>query len=318
MSEPKHGNKVIFAMLGVLVVSCFITLRTVPVPKPVFDIDTPFGYTWSLCLFALPTLVLAVWASLNHPDHVPRKALWATIGIFAPIGFALDTFLGLLFFKFPNREATLGWRLPGFDWETGHWGLNIPVEEFFFYGLGIAFVVTFYIWLDEHYLRQYNHTDGSSSEPGIIRIHWQSIVTAIVLIVAAILFRKFGPDAGKPGFPGWAIFEILVAFLPAALLYKATRNYVNWRAFGFAAVFTLLISVIWEVTLALPYQWWAFRDEQMLGIYINAWTRLPIEEPLLWIMVSFTTIIFFEAAKLYFHIREHHKTTVRETLFKKN
>ncbi len=316
MNEPKRGYTVIFVMLGLLAVACFVTLQTVPTPRPVHDVQTPYGYTWSLLLFALPTFALWIWAHLRHHDKVPKKALWTTIGIFAPIGFALDTFLGLLFFKFPNTGATLGIRLPGFDWETQQWGLYIPLEEFGFYGFGIAFVVSFYLWLDGYFLRLYSNTEHKNCEHGIVRIHWLSIFTALALIVAAILFKKLGPDAGQPGFPGWAIFEILVAFLPAALLYRTVRDFVNWRAFGFAAFVTLLISIIWEVTLGLPYQWWAFRDEQMLGLFVNAWTRVPIEEPFLWIMVSFTTIIFFEAAKLCFHIREHQSTTIKETLFR--
>jgi len=28
---------------------------------------------------------------------------------------------------------------------------------------------------------------------------------------------------------------------------------------------------MWEVTLAIPYGWWNFRDEQMLGVRITAW-----------------------------------------------
>ena len=31
----------------------------------------------------------------------------------------------------------------------------------------------------------------------------------------------------------------------------------------------LLISLLWEVTLALPYGWWNFQDEQMIGLRIT-------------------------------------------------
>ncbi|MEM9530696.1 MAG: hypothetical protein AAGA23_07240 [Pseudomonadota bacterium] len=305
MQAPNHGYKAIFIMLGLLAIAAFITLDTVTEPKPLMTTPTPWGYTKSLTLFIFPVLALAVWATFHHHDRIPRKAMWITIGIFAPLGFLLDIFLGLLFFKFPNEGATLGFRVYGFDWETMAWVKKIPIEEFGFYAFGIAFVVSSYVWMDEHYLRLYNRFDYQEGPPGIIRINWAALAWAIVLIVAGIAFKKFGPDAGDGGFPGWFIFQVLVAFLPAALLYNATKNYVNWRAFGFTAVIMLLISVIWEVTLGLPYQWWGFHDEQMLGIYVYAWSRLPIEEPLLWIMVSFTCIIFYEALKLYLSIREH-------------
>ena len=42
---------------------------------------------------------------------------------------------------------------------------------------------------------------------------------------------------------------------------------------GFTAALLawIFISLLWEVTLALPYHWWGFNHEAMAGLYIKAW-----------------------------------------------
>jgi hypothetical protein len=60
-----------------------------------------------------------------------------------------------------------------------------------------------------------------------------------------------------------------------------------------------LISLLWEVTLALPYGWWRYRDEAMIGLKIGAWSDLPIEAPCVWMAVSFTTVIVYEVIKIW-------------------
>jgi hypothetical protein len=59
----------------------------------------------------------------------------------------------------------------------------------------------------------------------------------------------------------------------------------------------VLISLLWEVTLAVPYGWWNFRDDQMIGVRITAWARLPIEEIVLWVAVTYATVIVYEILK---------------------
>ncbi len=57
------------------------------------------------------------------------------------------------------------------------------------------------------------------------------------------------------------------------------------------------ISMLWECTIALPYQWWAYRPEMMIGWKIPAWSGLPVEEPLLWLLVTFNAVIVYETAR---------------------
>ncbi len=59
----------------------------------------------------------------------------------------------------------------------------------------------------------------------------------------------------------------------------------------------VLISLLWEVTLAVPYGWWNFRDQQMVGIRITAWSRLPVEEEFVWVTVTYATVIVYEILK---------------------
>ena len=61
----------------------------------------------------------------------------------------------------------------------------------------------------------------------------------------------------------------------------------------------VLISLIWEATLAIPYGWWGYQQRQMLGVSVGAWGGLPIEAVCVWIAVSYTTVIVYEVLKLW-------------------
>ena len=67
----------------------------------------------------------------------------------------------------------------------------------------------------------------------------------------------------------------------------------------------VLVSLIWEATLAIPYAWWGYHHDMMMGIYISAWHDLPIEAAFLWMVVTYTTIIVYEAIKLWLLFKEH-------------
>jgi hypothetical protein len=60
----------------------------------------------------------------------------------------------------------------------------------------------------------------------------------------------------------------------------------------------LLVSLLWEATLAVPYKWWNYQHRQMLGLFIGAWAGLPIEAVCVWIAVTYATMIVFEVAKI--------------------
>jgi hypothetical protein len=86
-------------------------------------------------------------------------------------------------------------------------------------------------------------------------------------------------------------------------LIRNTKNLVNWKAFSFTALYVLLTSCIWETTLALKLQWWGYRDEGLLGINIKEWgtqySVYPIEALLVWIAVTFSCVLTYEALKMF-------------------
>lgn len=255
---------------------------------------SPYGYTVSLLLFIIPILVIALWFLPREGVKVSRKSLAWTIGLLFPVGAALDFFFARYFFTFPNPTATLGIKAPAL-------GAPVPIEEYAFYLTGFLCVLLLYIWLDEYWLAAYNVESESAQRKQfhrLLRFHPESIVLAVVLVVAAIVYKKhFSPS--PTGFPGYFIFLVLAALVPSAALLPSARPVINWRAFSLASFFVLLVSLLWEATLAIPYGWWNFRSEQMLGIRITAWGDLPIEEVCLWIAVTYATVIVYETVKCW-------------------
>jgi hypothetical protein len=134
----------------------------------------------------------------------------------------------------------------------------------------------------------------------LLQFHPASLILAVILIGAACGFKKFfAPVADRDGFPGY--FTVLVAggLLPAVTFYPVARRFINWRALSLTLFFMLLVSELWEATLALPYGWWGFQHRQMIGLFVGAWSDLPIEEVFVWIAVTYATTIVFEILKLW-------------------
>jgi len=180
-------------------------------------------------------------------------------------------------------------------------GAPVPIEEYAFYLTGFLCVLLLYLWLDQYWLAAYNVETESTQRKEfhrLLKLHPESILLAMLLVAAAILYKKFFSPSPS-GFPGYFIFLALTALVPSSALLPSTRSVINWRAFSLATFFVLLVSLMWEVTLAIPYGWWNFRDEQMLGVRITAWGQLPIEEVCLWIAVTYATVIVYETVKCW-------------------
>ena len=80
--------------------------------------------------------------------------------------------------------------------------------------------------------------------------------------------------------------------------FPVAQRFINWRALSLTLFFMLLVSLLWEATLAVPYNWWNFQHGQMIGLFIGAWSRLPIEEVFVWIAVTYATVIVFDVVKV--------------------
>jgi hypothetical protein len=292
--NARTSFRIVIAMLAIIAVPAAITLRTVRAPAtggaPVGE-ASPYGYTVSLLLFIVPIVVIGFWFIPREEVRISRRAFLCTIAILFPLGAGLDFFFAHSFFTFPNPGATLRITAPAL-----HGG--VPIEEYVFYFTGFIAILLLYIWLDEYWLAAYGVRAGAKERAEferLLRFHWQSLAWAVVLIAAAVAYREF--FVPEPGFPSYFTFLVAGALAPSAALLPSAMPVINWRALSLTMFMMLLISLLWEVTLALPYGWWGFQDQAMIGLRITAWSGLPIEEVCLWVAVTYATVIVYEIVR---------------------
>ncbi len=292
--SPRKSFWLVMALLVMVALPAALTLHTARV-SPTIDLSTPnltpHGYTISLLLFIVPILAISFWFLPMEGVHVSKRSFVRTIALLFPLGAGLDFFFARSFFYFPNLNATMHIKAPAL-------GGGVPIEEYAFYLTGFIAVLLIYIWLDEYWLAAYSVPVDAHRRTDFERLlsfHPQSLVMGLLLIAGAIAYRHFYITA--PGFPGYFLFLTIGALGPSAALFPSALPVINWRAFGLTFFLILLISLLWEATLALPYGWWAFRDTEMIGIYITAWDRLPIEEVFIWCAVTYATTIVYEVVR---------------------
>lgn len=295
--NSRQSEHIVLLMLLMVAIPAAFTLHTVRVPVAPHDFSpnpTPLGYTWSLSLFIVPIAVIAGWFLRHEGVEIPQKAFWRTIAILVPCGAGLDFFFAHWFFYFPNPGATIGIAAPAL-------GNAVPIEEYVFYLTGFITVLLIYIWADEFWFAAYNVADypGESRKiQRLLQFHGPSVALGLGLIAAAIVYKKALSPAPE-GFPGYFTFLVAAAFVPASAFFPSARPFINWRAFSLTLFIVVLISLIWEATLALPFGWWGYRNTQMIGLSVGAWYGLPIEAVGVWIAASYATAIVFEIVKLW-------------------
>ena len=292
--SPRTGFVIVVTMIAMLCLPAALTLHTARVspqiPGPIAA-SSPYGYTVSLLLFVVPIVVILFWLVPAERLKISRKSFIRTIGLLFPLGAGLDFFFAHKFLTFPNPDATLRIPAPAI-------GGSVPIEEYLFYFTGFVAVLLLYIWLDEYWLSAYSIPVDSAERTNfarLLRFHPWSLILGVVLIACAITYRKV--FVAEPGFPGYFVFLVVGALGPSALLLPSALPVINWRALSLTTFFMLLMSLMWEATLGLPYGWWGFQDAQMLGIFITAWSRLPIEEVVVWIAVTYATAIVYEVMR---------------------
>jgi hypothetical protein len=285
---------IVLVILIMIALPAALTLHTVRVSPSIPNAasnPSPYGYTVSLLLFIVPIAVIAVWLVPSEGLKISKRSVVRTIGLLFPIGVILDFCFAHSFLTFPNPGATIGITAPAL-------GGGVPVEEYAFYFTGFVAVLLIYIWLDEYWLAAYSIPTNAEQRIDfnrLLQFHPQSLILGVVLIIAAILFRKaFVPT---PGFPGYFTFLVIGALGPSALLLPSALPVINWRAWSLTLLIILLMSLLWEATLGVPYGWWGYQETQMMGIFITAWSRLPIEAVLVWIAVTYATAIVYEVVR---------------------
>jgi hypothetical protein len=301
MTDRRHSGSarmnswLVMAMLGMVSLPAAITLHTVRISALV-DVSqqhgSRYGYTTSLLLFVIPIVVIGLWFLPQEGVRVSQKSFWWTIGVLFPLGVLLDFFFGRYFLRFPDPAATIGIRAPAL-------GGGVPIEEYLFYFTGFLTVLLMYIWMDEFWLAAYavpGNADERSRFERLIRFHPESLILAAALIGGAIAYKKL-ISPSPSGFPGYFTFLVLTALAPSAALFPTARPVINWRAFSLTLFVILLTSLLWEATLGVPYGWWGYNPDQMVGVQVTAWAGLPIEAVGVWIAVTYSTVIVYEIVR---------------------
>jgi hypothetical protein len=297
----------VFALMVMLALASTLAVIRIGVSQQPVDPalnPSPLGYTYSLALFVIPCVVFSVWVWRSPRTGEQRRACVITLILLIPLGFILDIFLGRTFLRFPNHHATLGILIPAYDLRSGWRGLLgagwepfLPVEEFAFYGLGFIAMLLAYIWADEILFRASKVDDGQRT-PRVFR-GWKAtllfwLVVGAVLFGIALLIRRAVPSQRGEAFPGYFLFLLIASIVPSLFCARVAFQFINWRALTIGWLFVLAISQFWEASLGVPYGWWAYEPDQMMGIFLKPHCDLPIEAVLVWTLGSWTTVIIYE------------------------
>jgi hypothetical protein len=306
-SAPVQSMLAIFAVPVLSLLVGVFTIRHDPAPPYLAGDYSPYGYTISLVIFLVPTVTLGTWfvTQCRRVDRMTWKAFWLTGAIVVPMWCLVDILLGNLFFRFPNPGATLGIFAPAFMPGRG-WPRTIPIEEFVFYGSGCAVILLGYIWSAKSWLSGYTMPESAylarvRSAERLIVIRPGILAAGALLFLATLAWKKLAPHAHQAGFPGYFLFELTLVIAPTAVLYGAVGPFLNRPAFVAKTLMLLLLSLMWEATMALPYGWWGYRDEQMIGFVIRPWFDLPIEAVILWPAAAYMNICLYEMIRLCLH-----------------
>jgi hypothetical protein len=298
------GLVCLMAMLAVA--GTFAVIRIGVSQRPIDPVlnPSPLGYTFSLALFVLPCAVFGVWVWRSRRTTEQRQACFLTLILLIPLGFILDLLFGRVFLKFPNHKATLEILIPGYDLRSGWsglWGSGwtpfLPLEEFAFYALGFLAMLLAYVWGDEILFRA-NKVDDRQRTPRVF-LGWKAtllfwLVAGGVLFSVAWFIRQSVPSQSGRAFPGYFLFLLIGSIVPSLFCSRVAFQFINWRALTTSWLFILAISQFWEASLGVPYGWWSYEPDQMMGVFFRPHCDLPVEAVLVWTLGSWTTVIIYE------------------------
>ena len=264
-------------------------------------------YSTSLLFWVIPLPYLArvFFRTTEEAPYRRRRALLYTTGAIVTLGLVLDFLLGHKTLRFDCTSDRYLACLPAV-------GGQVPIEEVFFYILGPIMIVLVYACADEAWVRAYNRRDLRLAMPAtaLIRVVPRLVAVLGVLVgIGAVFYLRTGR------FPTYYAFLVVGALIPAVFLYDTVRKFVNWPAFALTTFYLIGVSLLWEVTLAIPRQWWNYNENGMLGVYIDAWShstdRFPIEAAIVWLCAPFSSILLYEFVKAVLY---HPAKTTRQAL----
>jgi hypothetical protein len=102
------------------------------------------------------------------------------------------------------------------------------------------------------------------------------------------------PSQSGRAFPGYFLFLLAGSIVPSLLCSRVAFQFINWRALSISWLFILMISQFREASLGVPYGWWAYQPDQMMGVFLKPHCNLPIEAVLVWTLGTWTTVIIYE------------------------
>lgn len=298
IDKPAVKIGIVLGIIGILALMFLITILTIKTPMPILqNPESPYGYTLSNLHWILPTLsIFGLMAFLRQGPGNREAFLW-TITVMPTIGFVLDIVFADRFFTFRNSGAVHGWSVSGFSFETLSFSAPIPIEEFVFYVSGHLYTLTAYVFAKDVWLSKYNSEMNRPASTGPYPIVAVACAGLGLIALGFGLKAAFGIPGSSP-IPEYYLFIVVFGSMPFIALLPIVKRAVNWQALSWALLSVLLISVIWEVTLAVPYSWWGYRKEVMVGVFIKPWFDLPLEAVAVWLTVTFATVAVYEAIAL--------------------
>jgi lycopene cyclase domain-containing protein len=253
----------------------------------------PQTYLASELFWALPILALLPrFFAETRPGSRRRRAFAITVAIILVAGSLLDLAFGRFILAF-GPGPYLGF-LAG-----------IPYEEFIFYLLGPIAMLLVYFWADQHFLRAMapEAARRSLKPQGLLSLSARRLGLGLALLAGGVAAKALLQGEGS-WLPWYYTFLLATAYLPVLLFWPSVQGLVNWPALSLAVLYTLVTSVIWEASLALPHAWWGYQGRAMLGLWVQAWQPhpLPIEAVSVWVLAPFACIFFFEIIRrLHYH-----------------
>lgn len=253
-------------------------------------------YLLSELFWVLPILALLPrFFHETRPGSRRRRAFCWTVVILLCAGAVLDLAFGRWILTF-GPGPYLG-RLAG-----------IPFEEFIFYLLGPPAMLLVYFWADEYFLKALSPRTRrrSMDASALLKFSPALLAQLIALFMAGVAAKALLGGEGS-WLPEYFTFLLLTAYLPLILFWSSVRSLVNWQALSLTVLYTLVTSIVWELSLGLPLQWWGYQKAAMMGLWVRAWQQsvradLPVEAVSVWLVAPFAAIFFFEIIRaLHYH-----------------